>query len=148
MNPIQPYVNFAGQTEEAFRFYHSVFGGELEGPIRFRDAGGAEMGLTGADLDGVMHISLRLPSGTVLMGTDSLECLGRPLIMGNNVHLVLVPGSRDEAETLFARLSADGQVTMELTRTDWAESYGSFADRFGLCWMISFAGEAQEQAAR
>lgn len=34
---INPYLNFAGNTEEAFNFYRSVFGGEFTGIHRFGD---------------------------------------------------------------------------------------------------------------
>ncbi|MFD2247480.1 hypothetical protein [Pontibacter ruber] len=37
MATINPYLNFAGNTEEAFTFYRSVFGGEFLMLLRFRD---------------------------------------------------------------------------------------------------------------
>ena len=38
MPTINPYLNFRGNTEEAFNFYKSVFGGEFIGGItRFSD---------------------------------------------------------------------------------------------------------------
>ncbi|MEY2683267.1 MAG: hypothetical protein RJA09_411, partial [Pseudomonadota bacterium] len=33
MARVSTYLNFAGQTEAAFVFYRSVFGGEFLGPI-------------------------------------------------------------------------------------------------------------------
>src|SRR5690606_39976918 len=38
MKSVNPYLNFNGNTEEAFKFYQSVFGGELQ-IVRFRDMG-------------------------------------------------------------------------------------------------------------
>ncbi len=33
MKAVNPYLNFAGHTEEAFEFYRTVFGGEIETPL-------------------------------------------------------------------------------------------------------------------
>jgi len=37
MTTINPYINFNGNAEEAFNFYKSVFGGEFETIVRFKD---------------------------------------------------------------------------------------------------------------
>jgi uncharacterized glyoxalase superfamily protein PhnB len=37
MANINPYINFNGNTEEAFLFYKSVFGGEFVNIIRFKE---------------------------------------------------------------------------------------------------------------
>ncbi|MDR3667265.1 MAG: hypothetical protein P4L35_10525 [Ignavibacteriaceae bacterium] len=37
MATINPYLNFMGNTEEAFNFYKSVFGGEFKEFQRFKD---------------------------------------------------------------------------------------------------------------
>ena len=34
-----PYVNFKGNTKEAFDFDKSVFGGDFQAVVRFRDFG-------------------------------------------------------------------------------------------------------------
>lgn len=37
MTKVNPYLNFAGNAEEAFNFYKSVFGGEFSNAVRFKD---------------------------------------------------------------------------------------------------------------
>ena len=37
MATINPYINFNGNAEEAFNFYKSIFGGEIESIVRFKD---------------------------------------------------------------------------------------------------------------
>lgn len=37
MPTFNPYLNFSGNTEEAFNFYRSVFGGEFAMIMRFKD---------------------------------------------------------------------------------------------------------------
>ena len=40
MKVVNPYLNFPGNTEEAFNFYKSVFGGEFSMLMRMKDAKG------------------------------------------------------------------------------------------------------------
>ncbi len=37
MTKLNPYLNFAGNTEEAFNLYKSIFGGEFTSVVRFKD---------------------------------------------------------------------------------------------------------------
>ena len=37
MKTINPYFTFAGNTEEAFTFYKSIFGGEFQMLTRYKD---------------------------------------------------------------------------------------------------------------
>ena len=37
MTVVNPYLNFNGNTEEAFNLYKSVFGGEFQALMRFKD---------------------------------------------------------------------------------------------------------------
>ena len=137
------YVNFAGNSEEAFEFYRQVFGGDYMGVFRYRDMGGEQMGLSGSDLDKIMHIALPLPDGTLLMATDVLESTGQKLTQGNNFYIYVETDSADEARRLFDGLRNGGAVKMDLARTEWAEQYGSLRDRFGVQWMVSYTGNAQ-----
>jgi PhnB protein len=37
MTRLHTYLNFAGNAEEAFAFYRSVFGGEFSSVVRFKE---------------------------------------------------------------------------------------------------------------
>lgn len=141
MKSVNPYLNFEGNTEEAFDFYKSVFGGEFSAFIRFRDFGDNGMGVADEDLDKLAHVALPLGAGTTLMGTDAVGSMGGKFVAGNNISVNLEPGSAAEAEALFAGLSAGGRVEMPLTETEWAEKYGSCTDRFGVQWMVNYPGK-------
>jgi PhnB protein len=141
MEYVNPYLNFRGQTEEAFRFYHSVFGGGEPSFVRYRD-----MGMEGAnDRDGglVAHVSLPIGAGTLLMGSDVSDAGSGGFQVGNNVQIYLGAEDADEARRLFEALSAGGRVTMPLERTAWAELFGSWVDRFGIHWIVDYTGEVQ-----
>jgi PhnB protein len=146
MKSVNPYLNFPGNTEEAFDFYRAVFGGEFLSVIRFSDFGDNAMGVPDKDLDKIAHIALPIGTG-LLMGTDTLESWGRPLTMGNNYYFALEPESGDEAERLFEALSAGGNAEMPLQPTEWAEKYGSCTDRFGVQWMVSYTGDVKFPAS-
>lgn len=142
MARVSTYLNFPRNTEEAFNYYRSVFGGEFAGPVaRFRDIPPApgQPPMAESDLDLVMHVALPILGGHVLMGTDAPESMGFRLIQGNNAYINLEPDSRAEADRLFAALSAGGAVEMPLQDMFWGAYFGSFRDRFGVQWMINCA---------
>jgi len=135
------YLNFVRNTEEAFNFYKSIFGGEFGGIgiSRFRDVSPQEgMPLMREeDLDLIMHIELPILGGHVLMGTDAPESMGFLLNVGNNVHISLEPDTREETKRLFDALSAGGKVGMELQDMFWGAYYGSCTDKYGVQWMVN-----------
>ncbi len=135
------YLNFSRETEEAFNFYKTVFGGEFlgEGISRMGNAPSPDGAppLSDADKNLVMHVSLKITGGHILMGTDAPESMGFKLTKGNNVYINLQPDTRKETERLFKSLSAGGQVTMELTDMFWGDYFGSCIDKFGVQWMFN-----------
>jgi PhnB protein len=137
MAAFNPYLNFNGNTEEAFNFYKSVFGGEFAMIMRFRDAPENE-NMPPEVLDKIMHIALPIGNGNMLMATDSLESMGQKLVVGNNHYFMLGVDSKEEADSLFAKLSVNGKIEMPLQDTFWGDYYGAFTDQFGIQWMIDY----------
>lgn len=137
MAAINPYLNFNGNTEEAFNFYKSVFGGEFAGLMRFKDTPEAAK-LSAPEQDKIMHIALPIGNGNILMATDALESMGQTLTVGNNFHLTISPESEEEADRLFQALSAGGQVRMPMQKTFWGDYFGMLTDKFGIQWMVSY----------
>jgi PhnB protein len=137
MASINPYLNFPGNTEEAFNFYKSVFGGDFLALQRFSDTPHAG-DVPEADKSKIMHVSLPIGKGNLLMGTDALEAFGQKLTVGNNIHIAIQPESREEAERLFNGLSAGGNVEMPLQDVFWGAYFGSLRDKFGIQWMINY----------
>lgn len=139
MQRATPYLNFPGDTEAAFAFYRSVFGGEYTGVIRYRD-----MGMGGADdreADLIAHVSLPIARDTVLMGSDVSSASAAEHRVGTNVQIHLQADDAEEARRVFAALAEGGTVTMPLERTAWAELFGACFDRFGIGWMVDYTGE-------
>ena len=141
MRSTNPYLNFDGNTEEAFNYYRSVFGGQFEGVVRYKDF--PDMGAPPAERDKIAHIALPLGNGAILMGTDVLKSRGQNLVAGNNFYIALEADTSEHADRVFAGLSAGGQAEMPLQRVEWAEKYGSCRDKFGINWMVSFTGSVR-----
>src|SRR5215211_5525961 len=140
MARVSTYLNFPRNTEEAFNFYKSVFGGEFtRGIARFSDIPASDGGpqIAEADKSLVMHIELPITGGHILMGTDAPESMGFNVNFGNNVHINLEPDTKTETTKLFDALSAGGKVTMELQDMFWGAYYGSCTDKFGVQWMFN-----------
>lgn len=140
MAKVSTYLNFANQTEEAFNFYKSVFGGEFVGGIKRMGEVPAQEGqpaLSDADKNLVMHVALPILGGHVLMGTDAPESMGFKVNFGNNIYINLEPDTRAETKKLFDGLSAGGKVEMELTEMFWGDYFGSCKDKYGVQWMFN-----------
>lgn len=139
MARFDPYLNFSGNAEEAMKFYRSVFGGDLE-LIRFKDFPGGEAGVAADELDQLMHASLSLPDGRVLMASDAPLRMGK-VQFGTSTHVMIGVDSADEARRLYAGLSEGAQhIVMPLGDAGFAELYAALQDRYGIHWMIYFAG--------
>ena len=141
MARVSTYLNFARDTETAFLFYQSVFGGEITGIMRFGDMPEqpGSPPIAEADRNLLVHIELEILGGHVLMGTDAPESMGFTLRFGNNVHLNLEPDTLAEGQRLMDALSAGGKVGMPLQPMFWGGHFGSLTDKFGLQWMINLA---------
>jgi PhnB protein len=144
MATINPYLNFLGNTEEAFNFYRSVFGGEFSILQRYKGIPEATKNLSAEDAEKLMHISLPIGNDNVLMGTDALGSMGQNLVVGNNFYLSVSTVSEAETEKIFNGLSAGGQITMPLQKTFWSAYFGMLTDKFGTQWMVNFDNNEQE----
>ena len=144
MVTINPYLNFICKTEEAFNFYKSVFGGKFTAFQRFKDVPGGEK-MARADQEMIMHVSLPIGNGNILMGTDALESMGQSLIAGNNFYISIATESEAEADEVFNSLAEGGQITMPLDKAFWGAYFGMLIDRFGIQWMVNYDATDQNK---
>ena len=139
MTKFNIYLNFAGNTEEAFKFYKSVFGGEFTSVVRFKDMPMEGVNIPKEDENKIMHIGLPVGKDDVLMASDSLASLGQKLTQGNNVYISVHPESKEEADRIFNALSAGGTIEMPIADQPWGDYYSSFKDKFGVLWMVNYS---------
>lgn len=136
MVSVNIYLNFQGNTEEAFNFYKSVFGVEFAMLQRFKETPEADR-VAANEGDKIMHIALPVGKGNVLMGTDALESMGHKLTYGNNFSISVSVESKEEADNFFNGLANGGKVTMPLADTFWGSYFGMVTDKFGIQWIMS-----------
>ncbi len=83
------YLNFQGETEAAFNFYKSVFGGEFALIKRYSELPDAQA--SAKEKDYILHVSLPINGFTVLMGSDTTDqfCAQTqtPFSKGNNHYI-------------------------------------------------------------
>jgi PhnB protein len=105
MARVATYLNFPGNTEEAFLFYKNIFKGEFTGRglQRFSDTTLPDgiPPLSEIDKKLILHAELTIMGGHILMATDTPESMGFKMEYGNNMHIHLEPETREETKRLF-----------------------------------------------
>jgi PhnB protein len=128
-----PYLHFDGVAADALRFYHEVFGGDLELHTF------ADFGRTDGPGDAIAHGIL---SGPVdLYGAD-VAGDGQPVRIDGMMLSLLGAASPDVLDEWFTALSVGGQVIDPLQPRPWGDSDGTLRDRFGLTWLLGYKGDA------
>jgi PhnB protein len=143
MATINSYLNFPGNTEEAFNFYKSVFGGEFTTLQRFKETPFGDK-MSESDKEKIMHVALPIGKSAILMATDAIESMGQKLTTGNNYSIAIEAESEEEATRLFNGLSEGGTITMPLEKAFWGAYFGMFNDKFGIQWMVNYTYPKQQ----
>lgn len=141
MSRVSIYLNFMGNTREAFEFYKSVFNTEYTSPIMYNRDIPAHEGspqFSEEDAGKIMHVALPILGGTLIMGTDMLESMGHDIKIGNNVTINLEPDSKEETDRLYQRLSEGSTQNMPMQDMFWGAYWGVCLDRFGIRWMFNY----------
>ena len=136
-----PYLMFFnGNCREAFDFYAGALGGQIVSVVTYGEMPSApgQPPLPEAAKSQVANVHL-LAGGASIMGSDSIMgCDDSEKVDGRNDTTVNIDvDSVEEAERVFATMSAGGQVQMPLTETSWSQRFGMFEDRYGKPWMVN-----------
>ena len=141
MATLHPWINFNGNAEEAFTFYKSVFGGEFTKIVRFKDIATAEFPIPEKEEQKIMHIALPISDGSVLVANDVPEVLGQVNEHENRSKILVSTDSKEQADKLFAGLSAGGEVEGAMSDGPYGTYMGMFRDKYGIEWIIEFSPE-------
>lgn len=136
-----PYLMFFnGDCHAAFDFYAAALGGQIVALVTYGDMppDPGQPPLPEEAKTQIAHVNL-LVGGASIMGGDSIMGLcGNEKGDGRNDTTVNIEVETiEEAERVFAALSAGGKVRMPLTETSWSHRFGMFEDRFGKPWMVN-----------
>jgi len=137
MATINPYINFNGNAEEAFNFYKSVFGGEFEKIVRFKDLEGPDFPVDEKEADKIMRIILPI-GGNTLIANDVPEVLGPVNENENRSKISVDAETLAEANDIFDKLSVGGSVEMPLDVSPWNTHFAMFRDKYGIEWTVEF----------
>lgn len=138
---MNPYLDFNGQCEEAFKFYEECLGGKIEAMTTWEQSPVLQQ--APAEWRGkIIHAQMRI--GDVrLPGSDAPpDRYKEP--QGFSISL----GVKDIAETkrIYQELVQNGKVLMAIQRTFWSARFGMLVAQFGVPWMVNW-GLAAERAA-
>jgi predicted 3-demethylubiquinone-9 3-methyltransferase (glyoxalase superfamily) len=129
MQKITPHLWFDTEAVEAAEFYSSTF--------------------PDSRVTNVTTISAT-PSGDTdivsfeLMGQPFMAISAGPLFKFTPaVSFLISCTTKEQVDTLWARLSAGGTVLMPLESYPFSERYGWTEDRYGLSWQLMLAGQEQ-----
>lgn len=138
MAKINPHIHFNSNTEEAFEFYRSVFGGSFARLVRYKDLLDKGFSFPEHELNKIMHISLPIGS-CLLMGSDVPEILGKVNENENRSKITVSAESKEEADKIFNGLSVGGTIECPIGNSPWGSYFGSFRDKYGIEWMIDYS---------
>ena len=139
MAKINPHIHFNGNTEEAFEFYKSVFGGEFISIRRYKELSTNVFSFPEEELNKILHIGLAIGSASILTGSDVPNILGKVSEIENRSKITITADSKAEADALFNGLSAGGTVEMPIGVGHWCSYFGAFRDKYGIEWMVEYA---------
>jgi len=132
---LNPYLNFNGNCETAFKFYEKCLGGKITMMSTYKGTP-AEGHVPPEWGNKIIHARL-VRDDLVLMGSDAPpnpECGGYEQPKGFSVSLGVDKPA--EAERVFEALSDKGTVRMPMGKTFFAERFGMVIDRFAIPWIV------------
>ena len=132
--PLEPYLFFEGDCDEALDFYKKALGANVTMLMRYSESPTPPPPgkLPPGSGQKVMHAVVRIGDST-LLASDGL-CSGKPGFGGFSLSLSV--SGEAEAKRAFDALADGGQVRMPLSKTFFSPCFGMLTDRFGVGWMI------------
>lgn len=126
-----PYLNFAGNAEEAMTYYSKVLSGEVAGIARFGESGDPTIPEARKNL--VMHGEVR--SGDLLLYfSDSPDAV----VKGNGISILISCDSEEQIDKLYAAFAPGSTVHQPLQKTFWNAKYAYLVDRYGISWQLNY----------
>ncbi len=134
MQKIVPFLWFDDNAEEAAKFYVSIFkDSKILGSQRYDEVSSVP---SGKKPGSVMTISFELK------GIEFGAINGGPIFRLNpSVSFFAYAKTVKEVDSLYSKLSKDGEVMMALDKYPFSERYAFFKDRFGVSWQVMLGDE-------
>ena len=134
------YLNFDGNTEQAFEFYSEAFNSIKVKKVKFNDfPQDPNYPLPENELNMIMESSLEFAGGKIMMSDilPSMKNVTGELIKGNNLLISIVIDDKQTLDNYFSNLSVGGYVIMPLSEMPWSSCFGMLVDKFGVVWKFN-----------
>jgi PhnB protein len=123
------YLNFPGNCAAAMSFYEQNVGARIGFSMTFDQMPAPQNFPPGME-KGILHAQFQIANLTI-MASDGPKV--EPM---RSAYLCLTVDSTEEAERMYAALSAGGEVFMPMGETFFAHRFAQFRDKFGINWML------------
>ena len=125
---LDTYVNYAGNCEEAFRFYETHLGAKVIALMRHGQMPNPNIPKEWHDK--VQHAQLKV-GDSILMGADVPSAL--PM---RSAYVSLTIDDLADTERIYNALAEQGEIFMKMEEMFFAKRFAMLRDRFGTSWMI------------
>ena len=132
MKTLNPYLNFAGNCQQALSFYESALNGKV---VMRQTFGQAPQAAKGFNPSHIMHAEFKA-HGVFFMACDHPAATEQP---SNSINIALNINftDLDEQQDCFEKLSENGKILMPLADTFWGSRFGKLQDQFGIQWLLN-----------
>jgi PhnB protein len=121
MADIVPYINFGNKSQDAIKFYQSIFDGD------------AEVQMEG---ERVVHLDFQA-GGIHFMGSDLQDDkTAQPSSVGCN--MVLNCDSEEQLREFYTKLVDGGTKIFAPADSGWGAIIAHCTDQFGVTWMLNY----------
>lgn len=132
---INSYIVTNGNGQEAVKLYEDALGAQVLDVKTFGEMPEDPNHPVPAEAkDLVLHAHLKVGENDLML-SDTFP--GQPLELGDQVGIAVMTSNQEETKHVFEKLSAGGQIIMELQQTFWSSLYGQVKDKFGVTWQVS-----------
>ena len=128
---LETYLNYGGNCRQAFEFYVEQLGGRTTRLMTHGEMPGPN-DVPPERRNDVLHARMEL-GGATLLAADVPPERFQPM---RSAYLSLSVDSNEEAERIYALLSAGGEIFMKMEETFFAHRFAMLRDRFGTSWML------------
>jgi PhnB protein len=128
---LNTFLNFAGNCEQALRFYEQHLGGKITMLMRRSEQPDQPVKWPGWE-SSIQYAVMEI-GGTELMASDVPPDRFQPM---RSVYLSLTVETAAEAERIWRVLSNGAEIFMPIAETFFATRFGQLRDTFGTSWMV------------
>lgn len=134
---IKPFIFLKGNCEEALKTYKKAFDGEITNLTRYKDLkNNSPIPVTKDNENKILVAELTIGEDSILF-TDDLELDS----VKSNIALYINLKTTKEAKKAWNILKENGNIKMDLAKSQFAELDGWIVDQYNTSWNITVMDE-------